>query len=197
VKRVLLLAAAGLIALIGAIPVQAADRFGAFVIFNKWDDVILLDGEIDSSTPAEFRKALAARPKASVLILSSPGGVVPVALKLAAEIRRHKLSTAIPKGIGCYSACAYLFFAGRDRAVRGELGVHQVSSAGRRDRSGAAVYEAQVKAELARYGVPGGVLTKMLETSPDSMHVFSAKEIAALSINRGGKGSRASVIAAQ
>ena len=48
------------------------------------------------------------------------------------------------------------------------------------------VYDADVRAALTRYGASVGVLKAMASTPSSDIHVFSSKEIASWSINRGG-----------
>lgn len=182
---------------VAAGPAAAAERFGAFGVLDTIEDVIVLDGDVDSRSVKDFRRALRARPSARVLVLDSNGGNVQAALMLAAEIRRHRLGTAIPSVAGCYSACAYLFFAGQERVVRGKLGVHQAHTARGNDPAAAAAYFAAVRAELARYDIPEGVFEKMTGTGPADMHVFTPSEIAALGINRASDSSRTAQIAAR
>jgi hypothetical protein len=148
---------------------HAAEQIGAFTISDSMPEAIVLAGEFDSRTPGDFRRALAAQPKAKVLILGSPGGVVASALKVSSLVQSRGMSTAIPSGFGCYSACVYVFFAGREHAVRGELGVHRMSTGigSANDASGAAAYYHQVSGELARYDIPDGVIERMLATPPD------------------------------
>jgi hypothetical protein len=56
-------------------PAMADERIGAFVVSDDSQSAILLDGEIGVSTPLEFRRALALRPNAKVVVLSSDGGL--------------------------------------------------------------------------------------------------------------------------
>jgi hypothetical protein len=177
--RFLLLAALAALA-ISTVPATATERIGSFLVYDDSSDVIALDGQIGLSTVQDFRRALDARPDATTVLLSSPGGYVDEALAIAREISRRGLSTSIPSGKRCYSACAYIFFAGRDHVVHGKLGVHSASAEG----TGNAVYFDDVSIQLERFGVPAGVMQAMLATSPQDMHVFSKTEIASLSINR-------------
>jgi hypothetical protein len=160
----------------------AAQRIGDFVIYPE-ADVISLDGQIGSRTIGDFHRALKARPRTRIVLLESPGGDVDATLKLAAEIRQRGLSTAIPKGYVCYSACSYLFFAGREHVVKGALGVHRVSAEGWNEARGQ-VYDGDVRAALRRYGAGAGVIKAMVSTPPSRLHVFSPREINRLSINR-------------
>ena len=91
-------------------------------------DVILLSGDITPEIATQFAQILSLRPKARVLALNSAGGDVEGALDLARAVRQLGLATAVPEGMGCYSACAYVFFAGTERDAAGELGVHQIST---------------------------------------------------------------------
>jgi hypothetical protein len=177
-------------------PVQANERIGSFLVPDKIHDVIILDGEITSSTPRDFARALKAQPKAKVLILGSPGGLVTAALKLASDVKRRGLNTAIPRQFGCYSACAYVYFAGAEHVVAGELGVHRLSTGSAGDDTSA--YFTTVKQELGRFDIPDEVIAWMADTPAGDMHVFSRQEIAALSLNRSsGPKSRTAVLAAR
>lgn len=179
--RVVLLAAVVAASLASATIARAEERVGDFVVYQQSSDVIALDGQIGDATMGDFQLALAERPHAKVLLLNSGGGDVDDALRLAAAVRQRGMSTAIPRSFGCYSACSYLFFAGREHVARGELGVHQVRGAG---PSAAPAYDGDVRQALKRYGASDGVIAAMVSTPADSLHVFSADEIAALAINR-------------
>jgi len=165
--------------------VLADERIGDFIFVPDLPDVIILDGEISSGTTADFHRALAKHPGVKVVVLHSGGGYVDPALQLAAEIRPRGLATAIPSGFTCYSACTYLFFAGRTHVVRGKLGVHALSEDGAWNGSGG-VYDGDVKAALRGWGASAGVIKAMVSTPASGLHVFSAKEISSLAINRGG-----------
>lgn len=180
VIRVLAVAA---VVLLAAASAEAAQRIGDFVVFDQ-SDVIALDGAIGRDTLRDFKRAVAERPWARVVLLDSPGGRVDEALTLAQEIEKRGMSTAIPRGMGCYSACAYVFFAGRDHVVGGRLGVHQISASGEGDLAGTVAYFTKVHAEMKRLEVPDGVIKAMLKTPPNDVYVFSDAEIAAMSINR-------------
>ncbi len=193
-RNILSLAAAALLVALCQVPAQAAQRFGSFVVFDA-PEYILLDGEIDGGSAADFRRALAARPNAKVVALRSEGGYVDEALKLAGTIRSRGLSTAVPGNFYCYSACAYLFFAGKEHIVTGKLGVHRVGEADGSASAGADAYYKIVKADIQRF-VPKNVMRFLESTPSTSMHVFSRKEIAALAINRGSSTSLAGKFAA-
>ena len=164
--------------------VTADERIGAFLIFDDMQDVILLDGEVGINTPLEFRRATAARPNAKVLVLGSPGGFVASALIVAGDVHSRGLSTVIPKGFGCYSSCAYIFFAGKERLAEGALGVHQMF--GVDDPSGVQSTVSDVIEALELFDTPTEVVTRMFRTPSEDIYVFSAAELDSLNINRLG-----------
>lgn len=160
-------------------------RFGAFELPEGTPDIIVLNGEVTSNLADDFEKAIAARPDARVLLLNSPGGYVDNALVVAREVHRRGMATAVEAGMGCYSACSYIFFAGNPRQAIGELGVHQIS-AEVADLVMAQTTLSDVLDALDQYGVEQPVITQMLRTPPEEMYVFSKEEIAELGINQGG-----------
>lgn len=150
--------------------------------------MIVLDADIQGGTALNFLKALRKRPEVRVLALNSNGGNVETALALAGEVRRRGLDTYVPANMGCYSACAYVFFAGRHHWAAGQLGVHQFASGGpvtQDTESSTQFLLGTLLDALHSYGVKQGVITHMLNTPPDDMHIFSPREIADLEINVG------------
>jgi peptidoglycan hydrolase-like protein with peptidoglycan-binding domain len=159
-------------------------QFGAFSLPAGAPDAIILNGEVTHTLDGDFLRALDARPNARILVLNSPGGYVDNALQVAREVRRRGMDTLVAQGMGCYSACAYIFFAGGNRYVEGELGVHQIS-AEVADLVLAQTTLSDVLDALDRFGVEQTIITVMLRTPPEDMYVFSAAEIAELGINQG------------
>ena len=161
----------------------AVTRFGPFGVEDSVPSVILLVGEIDGRSALDFRRALRAAPDAETLVMDSPGGNVATCLLIADDIHQRKMATVItPQGI-CYSACAFIFFAGVDRVAMGKLGVHQISS-DRPDLEFAQLAISDIIDALVRFGTPTEVLTIMFRTPAQSMHVFSEQELREFGINR-------------
>jgi hypothetical protein len=159
-------------------------RFGVFSVDPIKPTIISLDGAIDETAVLDFRRALQQFPDLTDLVLNSPGGLVANSLVIADLIHEKQISTEIPTGSICYSACAYLFFAGETRRVTGRLGVHQIFSDGNLpdDRLQEAI--ANIIEMLDRFDTPSAVQVVMLRTPPDDMYIFTAQEVAALGINR-------------
>ena len=162
-----------------------ARRFGVFELPENAPDTIVLNGEVTLNLASDFEQAIAARPDARILLLNSPGGYVDNALVVANEVHRRGMATVVDDGMGCYSACSYIFFAGSPRQAVGELGVHQIS-AEVADLVLAQTTLSDVLDALDQFGVEQVVITQMLRTPPEDMYVFSAEEIAQLGINQGG-----------
>ena len=176
-----------IIALLSLISVGSASAdektFGPFIVDDDYPDVIILNGEIDVSSALNFRRVLDAAPNAKVVALNSPGGNVQMGLLIADDIHQRKLTTYIPKGSGCYSACAYIFLAGVAREVEGELGVHQISSQSS-DLVGAQLTISDIIDVLGRFDTPPEVMSVMFKTPPDDMHVFTGEEIVRYRLNK-------------
>jgi hypothetical protein len=174
---------------LGSLPSEPKTKFAgapegsrsAFELPADEPDVI---AEISPTTPSDLDRALDARPNAKTLVLNSPGGAVDSALVLAQEVRRRGMRTYVPEGMGCYSACAYIFFAGENRIADGELGVHQISQ-DVADIVLAQVTIGDILDALDEFGVQHQVISYMLRTPPDDMYVFSRLEVSELGINRG------------
>lgn len=158
-------------------------NFGPFSFEESDPSVITLTGEIDLYSALNFRRALHASQRAKLLVLDSIGGAVQMALLIADDVHERRLSTFIPKGKGCYSACAFIFMAGVERQVDGELGVHQISSESN-DLVSAQLSISDIIDMLARFDTPAEVMTTMFKTLPSQMHMFSTEEIGRYKLNR-------------
>lgn len=177
---------------LGSLPSEPSTKFtgapaegrSAFDLPPDEPDVIALNAEITRTTPGDLDRALDARPGARTLVLNSPGGAVDSALVVAQEVRRRGMRTYVPDGMGCYSACAYIFFAGENRIADGELGVHQISQ----DVADIVLTQftiGDILDALDEFGVQHQVISYMLRTPPEDMYVFSRLEVTDLGINRG------------
>lgn len=162
-----------------------AEQFGPFTNDASLPGTIFLNGAIDAGSGLAFRRALSATPAAKLVVLSSPGGLVDIALLIADDIYERGLSTFIPSGAECHSACAFIFLAGRERVAAGSLGVHQISSE-KPDLQDAQRAIADIMDVLDRFDVPLAVRMRMLKTPPDEMYVFTSQELQDLGINRTG-----------
>ncbi|MBA8840238.1 PAN domain-containing protein [Ochrobactrum sp. RH2CCR150] len=167
--------------------VSAAEKtFGPFSIDDAKPDVIAMNGLVEQGTALDFRRALRAAPQAKLITLNSGGGNVQAGLLIADDINQRGLTTYIPKTSKCYSACSYIFLAGKERKVDGALGVHQISSDSP-DLVGAQLAISDIIEVLSRFDTPPEVMQVMFKTRPDDMHVFSHEEIERYKLNRSGE----------
>jgi hypothetical protein len=143
-----------------------------------------MNGPIDQRTPLDFLRLIRNHPDLQYMYLNSPGGSVSSALIIADYVFEMKINTFIRSEEVCYSACAYIFFAGNFRnASAGKLGVHQVSSNGYSDESNLQIALADILSALNKYNVNMKVLEYMLATKPDDIYVFNEYELETLSLN--------------
>lgn len=159
------------------------ETYAPFVHSNENPSILFLFGEIDERSGFAFRRALNDHPEISLLALSSPGGFAQMALLISEEVHERKISTMIPEGESCFSSCAFIYFAGYERLVEGQLGVHQISSS-QESNQGTQATVSDIIDAMARYGVDSKVLAHMFRTAPDNMYVFEEPEITTLAINR-------------
>lgn len=166
-----------------SLPAYAQERVGSFVLLDDVPEVIVLAGDITPLTPLDFKKAMLRRPDAQLLVLASQGGNLVGGLVLADDVHERGLATYIPPQVGCYSACAYVFFGGTSRLAAGELGVHQFSGPDGGDDASAQWAVADLLEIMGRFEVPPVAIDKMLRTAADDIYVFSDREISENGIN--------------
>jgi peptidoglycan hydrolase-like protein with peptidoglycan-binding domain len=164
-----------------AVPSIAGERFGAFILPDEDTSSILLAGDITAGSAMDFIRAIRKRPEATTVELSSNGGSVEAGLLIAHQVAATGLATHVPEGAHCYSACAYIFFAGKARSADGALGVHQIYG-DEISASDAQDVLSDVLEALEGFGVPQAVISTMLRTRPNEMYVFTEAELASLEI---------------
>jgi hypothetical protein len=158
------------------------EQFGPFSVRSERPALIYLDGEIVRGTYGDFERARRAAPNATTVVLSSPGGDVDEAMRIARDVRRLDLDTYVPVRRGCYSACAYIFFAGIHRRATGQVGVHQVSD----PRFTAVSLQERIADLLDLFhdlGVDARVTSVMLRTPPEDLYVLDRSEMQLLHAN--------------
>ncbi|WP_266031133.1 PAN domain-containing protein [Brucella intermedia] len=164
----------------------AENTFGPFSVDDAKPDIIAMNGLVEQGTALDFRRALRAAPDAKLITLNSGGGNVQAGLLIADDINQRGLTTYIPKTSKCFSACSYIFLAGKERKADGELGVHQISSDSP-DLIGAQLAISDIIEVLSRFDTPPEVMQIMFKTPPDDMYVFSQEEIKRFKLNRSGE----------
>jgi len=152
------------------------------IIYSEEDpSVFILAGDIDIRTSLNFKRAVLDAGVPELLILNSNGGLVYIGLDLALEVERIGLTTYIPDEFGCYSACSYVFLAGRERIAEGELGVHQISSEDN-DLIGGQITIGDVIDVLNKFGTPPELYPMMFSAKPSEMYILSQNELSDLGL---------------
>ncbi len=137
---------------------------------------ILLLGPLGSGSGERFAAALAGAPDARLVHLSSPGGRLFEARRIAAEVRRRGLDTYVDGE--CASACTVVLMAGRDRGAtpNARIGFH-------RSRFGGAWSGADPLIGLYRAdGLPRDFLARVAATPSASMWYPTRDELAAAGV---------------
>jgi hypothetical protein len=80
--------------------------------------VLLAEGRIDAGLPDRLTKALAANPDIAEIWLRSPGGDARAGNAAGRVVRSNLgITTRIPSGWACFSACNFVFMGGQPRLV--------------------------------------------------------------------------------
>ncbi|MDC6462881.1 hypothetical protein PQZ41_02715 [Planktomarina temperata] len=125
-----------LLLLVGT-PVIAADDdpfgvtlYGSFLHTSDVPNALFFFNEIEQYDSFELRRALRNH-DVDTVVLASNGGSVWEGLNMAGIIHDKGIVTYVPElpdNLGCYSACAYMFFGGKIRKAEGILAVHQMGA---------------------------------------------------------------------
>jgi hypothetical protein len=145
--------------------------------------VITLKGEIVGGETVAFASAIAEANRAGKevfgALLDSPGGLLSEGAQIAALVEYAKITTIVPEGAGCASACFVIFAAGNDKWAdfTAQVGVHGASEQDGSDTTearGATVLMARLVKE---FGVPAAIIGRMVVTPPDQMVWLSPNEL--------------------
>ena len=87
-------------------------------VAKKGGKILLAEGRIDAGLPDRLKAALAANPDVSEVWLRSPGGDARAGNAAGRIIRSNfGLTTRIPAGWACFSACNFIFMGGQPRVI--------------------------------------------------------------------------------
>ena len=87
-------------------------------VAKKSGKVLLAEGRIDAGLPDRLKAALAANPDIGEVWLRSPGGDARAGNAAGRIIRSNfGLTTRIPAGWACFSACNFVFMGGQPRVI--------------------------------------------------------------------------------
>lgn len=86
--------------------------------------LLALRGGISTGISTELEAALKANPEIDTIVLASPGGNPEEAMLVYNLIKQAEMTTWVPEGQKCMSACAEIFLAGKERIITGVVGFH-------------------------------------------------------------------------
>ncbi|WP_409519734.1 hypothetical protein [Pseudomonas sp. J452] len=123
--------------------------------------------------PGEFAK--------KIVVLDSIGGSVQEAIRMGRLLRETGFDALVPSNGICQGTCVYLLAAGRDKNVRGHVGLHRPyypsgDSALSERSSSAARYNPS--AYWREMNIPASLAEDMSRIEPSKMRVLSPQELA-------------------
>jgi hypothetical protein len=153
--------------------------------------IVFLDGAIadgdSDSLKAIIRQSNDANRVVSGIRLNSPGGSLLEGAKLADIVRYGKISTVVPNGATCASACFIVFAAGTEKyaSYGSEIGVHGASNKETGQESGdATVSMGRMAKDL---GVPEKIIGKMVVTPAAEIVWLSPDDLRSMGTTITGK----------
>jgi hypothetical protein len=154
--------------------------------------VIEISGQIAEGDADVFinavKEANAAGKVVESVQLNSTGGRLFEGAKLAAAIKVAKISTTVPQGAVCASAC-FLAFAAGDRKFVGYgalIGVHKASDRGGRETA-ASGEATRLMARFAKeLGVPYGIIARMLSTPSKEIGWLDPQDLQSMRVSMVG-----------
>lgn len=151
------------------------DPLGPPASVKALDGTIQLRGPLGSGSAVAFERVVNSS-NATKVTLSSPGGRIHEALRIASLIRRKGLDTTVAGH--CSSACTLVLLAGRTRTVlpSARVGFHQSSMAGNSAADDDLASET-FRSEFRSAGVPEEFIKRAFDTPSSSMWYPSEAEL--------------------
>lgn len=154
------------------------DSIGAIAAMEVPGDgrELIVRGNLANGAAARFETLLAASPAVRSVVLTSPGGRMLEAERMAALIRKRRLDTRVDRY--CMSACTSLLLAGRERTApeQARIGFHQPSFPGTNADEMRDSIE-RTRAEYLAAGVSAGFVARALATPAQGMWFPEPEEL--------------------
>lgn len=126
-----------------------------------------------TANPGKYTKKLA--------LLDNIGGSVPEAIKMGRLLREAGFDTLVQNNAVCQGTCVYLLAAGREKTVRGHVGIHrpyfangdsaQANTTGKGTSYSTAAY-------FKEMNIPSRLVDDMQAVAPSNLRVLTALELA-------------------
>ncbi len=89
---------------------------------------LYMEGEFDTDTYTNFKRFMTeSGSDIKEVKINSNGGVVSTAMKIGEYIHENNWNTGVDKEMKCFSACTFVYFAGKNKSLQGKalLGLHR------------------------------------------------------------------------
>ena len=144
-------------------------------------------GVVDVGDAARLHAALgraAAYGSVASIAFDSPGGNVAEGIALAREVQRSGLPLVVAGRQTCASICFLIFAAAPIRYVArtARVGVHSASDQAGRESAGSLAATTALARAAAGYGVPPGILGKMVATAPGQMTWLTNSDLVSMGV---------------
>ncbi|MFZ6050282.1 hypothetical protein ACFW0H_29695 [Pseudomonas sp. CR3202] len=128
------------------------------------------------ANPGQYARKLA--------LLDSIGGSVAEALRMGRLLRETGFDVMVPSEGVCQGSCVYLLAAGRNKTVRGYVGIHRPYFAhGDSALADSGAIRYNPTAYLKEMNIPLSLLDDMNSTDPTHMRVLTRDELARYRLN--------------
>lgn len=115
----------------------------------------------------------------AALRLDSPGGSLAESVRIAELVQRTKIAVVVGSKARCASACFLIFAAGTEKYVGygAAIGVHGASDKYGRITPRAVAATVSMARMVREFGVPPGIVEKLVVTGPDEIVWLSIDEL--------------------
>jgi hypothetical protein len=138
---------------------------------------VIFSGATNEGAATALEAAVKAAPKATLVVLDSPGGWVKEGLLMADVIHRYNMSTHVDKT--CASACTLAFLAGLDRTAGPDsrLGFHQGRAIGESADDDRSLSQRELAQMYQRAGVAPDFARHVVQVPSNDIWVPSRNEL--------------------
>lgn len=121
-----------------------------------------------------------------IVLLDSIGGSAPEAMRIGRLLRESGFDALVPASGVCQGSCIYLLAAGRNKTVRGHVGLHRPPFPAGESAQAQAAHPGQRYSPAAYFremNIPTRLADEMQRIEPHRMRVLSAEELAGYGLN--------------
>ncbi len=142
---------------------------------------VYMEGEFDKDTYKEFIKFSKTIDKdINEVKINSNGGVVASAMKIGSYIKENKWNTGLDAEMNCYSACGFVYFAGKEKSLQGEakIGLHRPYYPNKKDTYKSIQKVKKVYVSYWRYiKAPMDLYYEMMDIDRDELFILDKNNI--------------------